>query len=250
MQRRVDIWRKTLMGSNVEHKRHLYEKFIQGSDDISESLRTTIEADMPRTYANKIDIQSLTPSIQKILVEYASIHKGDSYLQGFNYMVAILFYVFKDSEHVNADVFWCFSAIVGRIRPMIPDFNLSWFEWCRRHWMSEFHKRLQKKRPALDKLLSRHSETLSSLLPCKWFMIWFTQTVDFDEIFELWDFFIQLPPQHLMMAYILFAYEIFQEAAPVVTYQWSVEPTNLLHTVLSLRVKKIGPALERVRKNF
>ena len=97
MQRRVDIWRKTLMGSNVEHKRHLYEKFIQGSDDISESLRTTIEADMPRTYANKTDIQSLTPSIQKILVEYASIHKGDSYLQGFNYMVAILFYVFKDS---------------------------------------------------------------------------------------------------------------------------------------------------------
>jgi len=250
MERRVDIWRAHLMGKNVEHKRHLYHTFINGTNDCSESTRTTIDADMPRTYPEQVAIQAQTDKIKQILIEYASLHKGDSYLQGFNYMVAILLNVFKDEEEHMADVWWCFSAVVGRIRPFIPDFNMAWFQWCRKHWMDEFHKRLKKKRPMLDKILQRHSETIGTLLPCKWFMIWFAQTVQFEEIFELWDFLIQLPPQHLMMAYTLFAYEIFQEAAPVVTYQWSVEPTNLLHTILSLRVKKIGPALQRVRQKF
>lgn len=248
MQKRVDIWRSNLMGPNVQHKRHLYHKFIHGTQNCSESILMTIHADMPRTFPEHTDINR--DKLKQILVEYASIHKGDSYLQGFNYMVAILLHVFKDEEEHMADVWWCFSSIVGRIRPLIPDFNVSWFEWCRKHWMGEFHKRLKKKRPMLDKLLRKHTETVSTLLPCKWFMIWFAQTVHFEEIFDLWDFLIQLPPQHLMMAYTLFAYEIFQEAAPVVTYQWSIEPTNLLHTILSLRVREIGSVLNKVRQHF
>ncbi len=165
MERRVDIWRAHLMGKNVEHKRHLYHTFINGTNDCSESTRTTIDADMPRTYPNQETITAQTVKIKQILIEYASLHKGDSYLQGFNYMVAILLDVFKDEDEHMADVWWCFSAVVGRIRPFIPSFYMSLFQCFRIHFMFYFHYLLNKKIPILAHLLQCPSETISPLLP-------------------------------------------------------------------------------------
>lgn len=249
MQRRIDVWRKHLIGDELKNKRHLYHRFISGLTDVPNEIKITIKADMPRTYPSIEWIQNNTEDIETILTEYAAVHKADSYLQGFNYIVAIVLYVMKDEpEHKMADTFWCTAGIIGRIRPFVPDFNIAWFKWCERHWMKEFQIKLRKKRPQLSHILSKQEECLSKLIPCKWFLIWFAQTIAFDELFLLWDFFIQLPPQQLMKAYIMFTYEIFNERA---TYKWAtVDASELLMEILMMKVENIGSILKKVQKLF
>lgn len=81
-------------------------------------------------------------------------------------------------------------------------------------------------------------------------MIWFTQTVDFEEIFKLWDFIISQPPRLLMQVYTMLTYEIIYEVAPTLTYQWAQEPVRLMHAFLGIRVKAVGAAIERVKRNL
>jgi hypothetical protein len=81
-------------------------------------------------------------------------------------------------------------------------------------------------------------------------MIWFTQTVDFDEIFKLWDFIIGQPPKLLMQVYTMLTYEIIYDVAPTLTYKWAQEPIGLMHAFLGIRVKTMGPAIERVKRNL
>lgn len=238
------------MGKKQKHKRHLYYTFIQGRDNIPKDVLSVIKADIPRTYPQNEWVCRNANTIQTLLVQYAAVHRGDSYLQGFNYTMTIIFRVFHETEHAEADTWWCFSSIVGRIRPLMPDFNITWFHWCRRHWMNEFHRRLSQKRPVLESIIANEAEAFSSLLTIKWFMLWFAQSVEFEEIFELWDFLIQLPSQHLMMAYTLIAFEVLHKAAPTITYTWTQSPTNLLHTLLNLRFSGIANIVALVKRKL
>tara|TARA_B100000780_G_C21070225_1_gene430601 strand:- start:376 stop:1014 length:639 start_codon:yes stop_codon:yes gene_type:complete len=210
----------------------------------------TIRADMPRTYPKIEWVQENAKKLETLLVSYAAVQRGDSYLQGFNYIMTILLYTFKETKHADADTWWCFARIVGLIRPLMPDFNVVWFHWLRRHWIANFFTRLKKHRPLLASMLDNSSPEFSCLITCRWFMIWFTQTVDFEEIFELWDFIIEQPPRLLMQVYTMLTYEIIYEAAPTLTYQWAQEPVRLMHAFLGLRVKTVSGAIERVRRNL
>ena len=246
MEKRRDIWRTIMMGKNTDHQRHLYYTFIQQETKISPKIFSVIKADIPRTYPNNQWVREQSETIKTLLIRYAAIHKGDSYLQGFNYIMTIIYRVFYDTEHAEADTWWCFSVIVGRIRPLMPDFNINWFHWCRRHWMEEFHTRLRKKRPSLDAVILNESEAFSSLLTIKWFMLWFAQSVAFEEIFELWDFLIQLPAQHLMMAYTLITFEVLHKE-PIETTHSS---THVIHTLLKTQFGDIAALVAKVKKNL
>ena len=234
------------MGKNTDHQRRLYYTFIQQQTNIEASIFSIIKADMPRTYPNNEWVQNQSNTIQTLLIQYATVHKGDSYLQGFNYIMTIVYRVFYDTEHAEADTWWCFSSIVGRIRPLMPDFNINWFNWCRQHWMREFHSRLRKKRPALDSAIINESEAFSSLLTIKWFMLWFAQSVAFEDIFELWDFLIQLPAQHLMMAYTLITFEVLHKEPMEITHS----STNIIHTLLKTQIGDIRTLVEKVKNNL
>jgi len=250
MEERRASWRLHLMGNKMGRQRELYHRFIQGSNTVSDTTTATICADMPRTYPNIPEIQQHLPKIQELLISYASFQKGDAYLQGFNYTMTILWMTFHGTEHAEADTWWCFSAIVARIRPLMPDFNVTWFHWLRRHWMEDFHNRLAAKRPTLNGILQHEPDTWSSLITIKWFMLWFAQTVQYKEIFKLWDFLIQLPPQKLMYAYTAITFEILCEIAPEITYQWTQRPTNIMHMLLNVKVDGISNALNRVKETI
>jgi len=245
---RPSVWRAKLMGHDIDKKRRLYYTFIQGQNMAEEM--STILADMPRTWSRQPCIQQNILIVQSLLVEYASIQRGDSYIQGFNYMMALLYEVFKDEEHAKADTWWCFSGIVSRIRALLPDFNVTWFHWCRRQWLTDFHAKLAKKRPLLNKMLMDESDSFSSLITCKWFMIWFVQNVEFEEIFELWDFLIEIPPNLLLKAYTVILFEILSASATSLTYHWSQSLSHLLHGVLSMKIKGVAEMLQRVRRHF
>lgn len=250
MEQRCLVWQRQLLGTRVEisSKHQVYTRFIYGRSDISETCRTTIAADMPRTWsAESIEQKDV---IQELLVEYAATQQGDSYLQGFNYIMTVLWTVFRTAEHARADTFWSFVRIVGLIRPLMPDFNTAWFHWYRNHWMSEFQTQLARRRPLIAEMLSTDIETFSSLITVKWFMIWFTQTIPFSDIFSVWDLLIQVPPRQLVHVYTLLTVEIITQAATTLTYECGGNPTQLIHTLLELKIKGIANVLERVKKKL
>jgi len=254
MTTRIVLWRHKLMGSKeqINMKRTLFYSFIQHRDEIDNSLRSIIDADMPRTYPNEPWAQKMDTmvTVKKLLIAYASAHHGDGYLQGFNYLMMNLYHVFEHSEHVLADTWWCFSRIVSLIRPLMPDFNVTWFHWCRRHWFNGLHTKLRKKCPTLETILSNHHETFSTLITVKWFMIWFCQTISFHEICDLWDFLICVDPQKLMHVYTQITYEVLVEAAPTITYNWSQDPADAVHSILSLQVTGVKNIVKRVSKRI
>jgi len=246
---RADMWRSKLIGDCPTQKREIYYKFIENRKDAEASIFTTIQADMPRTFPRNKWVAFHSSTIQKLLVSYAAIHKGDSYLQGFNYFMTMLLYVFHKTQYAEADTWWCFARIVGLIRPLMPDFNVAWFHWVRKHWIEELYSKLNK-RPRFQAILFNELDAFSSMVTVKWFMIWFSQTVDFSDLPILWDFIIEQPPKNLMKIYTLLTYEILEEAAPEITYGWSKNPSELLFSILSIQVENISEAIERVKKNL
>lgn len=237
------------MGPRPSEKRAIYYKFIQMRKDISSSVLTTIQADMPRTFQGNQWVTVHRNTIEKLLVSYAAIHKGDSYLQGFNYFMSMLLYVFQHTEHAEADSWWCFARIVGLIRPLMPDFNVAWFHWVRKHWIEELYNKLYK-RPRFQAILYNDLDSFSSIVTVRWFMIWFAQTISFSDLPLLWDFIIDQPPKNLMRIYTLLTFEILEEAAPAITYEWSKNPSELLFSILSIKVENIVEAIQRVQKKL
>jgi len=248
MQRRQTVWRQRLMGSAeaVTRKRELFSMYVKGRCDVPEDTLRIIQRDLPRTFPKISWVADNVIEIEMLLTAYAAVHKGDSYLQGFNYHMTILYHVFHGTEHALADTWWCFSRVIGLIRPLIPDFNTNWFQWCRRQWTEDLFRRLRQTRPQLHSILEPEEENFSTLVTCKWFMLWFAQTVPWEDIFELWDIFIQLPPQDLLRIYMLLTHEILKEVAPTLTYRCSHEPCSILHVLLSVHVKGIQKMATRV----
>ena len=81
-------------------------------------------------------------------------------------------------------------------------------------------------------------------------MLWFTQTVNFDEIFLLWDFLISVPTNQLMKLYTMITVEIIKEIAPTVTYDSLNNPTRAIHQILSYKVSGIENLIQRVQKTL
>jgi hypothetical protein len=245
-QQRCQVWRTKLMGSpdDIQHKRTLYKEYVEGHGDVSNQTLHVIAADVPRTWAQ----HPLTgrETISQLLVEYAAVQRGDSYLQGFSYIMTVFWMVFHTTPEARADTWWCFSRVVGLVRPLMPDFNTKWFHWYRLHWLENFNTQLQRKCPVLSNIISDEMEIFSSLITVKWFMLWFSQTIAFEDIFKLWDFLISVPPHHLMQAYAKITLEIICEAAPQLTYTCFGNATNTVHQILKMRVNGIEHILERV----
>lgn len=248
MEQRRTIWRRCLMGNDttVSKKRELYQVYARHRRDIPDDLLRIIQRDLPRTFPEVPWVADHSANIESLLVMYAAIHKGDSYLQGFNYHMTILYHVFEGSEHAMADTWWCFSRVIGLVRPLMPDFNITWFHWCRRHWTEDLFRRLRRSRPQLHSILDNQQEHFSTLVTCKWFFLWFAQTVPWQDIFDLWDILIQAPPRELLRIYMLLSHEILKEVAPTITYKWSQDPSNVLHALLSVNVRGIHLMAKKV----
>jgi len=250
MDMRCNVWRRKLLGNGVERKRELWARFVntKKDTDIPRQVLGIINRDMPRTYPNIPEIKQHMPIIRKLLVCYAAVHCGDSYLQGFNYIMSNIYYVFKDTPHAEPDTWWCFVRLIGLIRPLMPDFNTAWFHWMRRHWQKDITARIRKKCPKLHSLLVNEMDSFSTLVTVKWFMIWFSQSLPFEDVFLLWDFLIDVHPSRLLHVYTQITFEILSEAAPTLTYNWSHGSTNLLHTLLQLRISGMEHIIETVRR--
>ena len=245
---RRQLWRNRLIGKDIAYKRSVYYKYIQNRIDVSESTLQTIIADIPRTFSGKTKVDSAY--VQNLLLEYATVQSGDSYLQGFSYFMVILCTVLSGSEHAKADAFWCFSSLVGIIRPMMPDFNCVWFDWNKTFWINDLVKKIGKGRPLLETIICEEMEIFSSLILVKWYMLWFSQNIVYEEVVELWDFLLSLSPDKLMPAYNSIALVIISQAAGDIVYKNDGQAVPVIYQLLDLKVTNIQNLIKIVKKKL
>lgn len=240
------------MGSveTQELKRQLFENYIAHRTDVSRETLGLIQRDIPRTYPRQPWVKQHAETITRLLIQYAAVHRGDGYLQGFNLTMAVLWRVFEGQPHAQADTWWCFARYVGLVRPCMPDFNVTWYHSCRRRFLAELLFRLRRKRPVLHSILEPIAEQFSTVITCKWLFIWFAQQVEWPDIFIVWDLFIDTPPAKLFQCYTFILYEVFMAAAPDLTYQWTKDPSAFMYPLLNLKIKNPTYIIATVRKQL
>ena len=116
MQSRAETWRKYLIGNNdtIHQRRKLFYNVINTFPySIPPQLETLITKDMPRTSfegSDWFDEKENMLVIESLLHQYVSIMPCDGYLQGFGYLMSLLYYVFSrhDKEHSIPDSWWAF----------------------------------------------------------------------------------------------------------------------------------------------
>jgi hypothetical protein len=241
---RQKLWRNRLIGKDLTYKRHVYEKYIQGRTEVSESTLQTILADIPRTFGEKETFGD--DIIQQLLMEYATVQAGDCYLQGFSYFMSLIWQVFRLSDNAKADSFWCFCKIVGIVRPMKPDFNSKWFDWNRKCWINLLVNEIKKKRPLLGSIIDEELEIFSSLILVKWYMLWFSQNIVYEELMTLWDFLITVPPDKLMLTYNMIALVIIEQAADDIVYKCDGQSTLVINNILNLKIYNVNNLLKLI----
>ena len=248
MERRRNLWRQRLMGPEdvVKQKRQLFYRHVQHRVDVPDDIIHIIKKDLPRTYPKVPWVEQNIYDIEPLLISYAAVHKGDSYLQGFNYHMINIYRVFYDTEHALADTWWCFSRVIGLVRPLMPDFNSNWFAWCKKYWCSELLRRLRKIRPYMYSVLVKHEDRFATILTCKWFMLWFSQNVDWEELPELYDLCIKTRPKDLIQLYISIVLEVIKEGAPTITYQCSRDSCDIVHTILNIQIKNVSTLCQNI----
>jgi hypothetical protein len=249
MEVRRQRWRDHMMGTaeRQELKRQLYARYIVHRTDIHPEILGLIQRDIPRTFPRQPWVCQHADTITRLLVQYAAVHRGDGYLQGFNFAMAIMWRVFEGQPHAEADTWWCFARYVGLVRPCIPDFNVTWYHSCRRRFLGELLYRLRRKRPVLHSILVPTAEHFSTVVTCKWLLIWFAQQVSFEDIFVLWDLLVETHPTKLFQCYTLILYQVFMAAAPDLTYQWSKNPTAFMGPLLGLKIQNVSELVAAVR---
>lgn len=188
---RAEIWRKYLIGSegNIYIKRKLYHNSISNySYPISEKIINTIRKDIPRTNIIRA-AENNSNAIETLLTQYVQIMPCDGYLQGFNYIMAVLYEVYSkdDKEHAMSDTWWSFLSIISIIRPMIPDHDPNDFFRYTKKWSKYFIKHVEFKSMRLHTFLKPHYDLLLHTLTVKWLMIWFSQLFNLEDVLHVWD---------------------------------------------------------------
>jgi len=168
--------------------------------EIEPDISRIIKNDMPRT--NLHHGTPMTSNSQKIietlLTQYVQIMPCDGYLQGFNYIMALLYKVYEeeDVEHALSDTWWSMVSIVSVMRPMIPDHDPHDFQRYTDKWSVYYKNHIQLKNNRLYVLLEPHLSIILPMITVKWLMIWFTQLFALEDIKIVWDALITCDSRH------------------------------------------------------
>jgi len=201
---RAEVWRKYLLGDyeTILQQRKMYHNIIiHHPYEIDPEISKIIKNDIPRTTLQHGHL-ALSDNRQKIieslLVQYVQIMPCDGYLQGFNYIMALLYQVYEkeDVEHALSDTWWSMVSVVSVMRPMIPDHDPHDFQRYTNRWSIYYKNHLRLKNSRLFILLEPHFSMILPMITVKWLMIWFTQLFALEDIKIVWDALITCDSKH------------------------------------------------------
>jgi len=198
--------------------------------DICTETEKIISKDIPRT---NIVGSTLTEveleAVRTLLTQYVQTMPCDGYLQGFNYIVYVLYDVYKrdDDEHAMADAWWSMVTIVSIIRPMIPDHDPTDFAKYTKTWSKHYIEHLQRYSPRTHHLLTPFYDIILPSLTVKWLMIWFTQMFAMHDVEVLWDALITCDPRQRTKLMAIIAANITIQHADSIIFWAREHPSEI-----------------------
>jgi hypothetical protein len=176
----------------------------------------------------------------------------DGYLQGFNYIVYVLYDVYKrdDIEHVMADTWWSMVTIVSIIRPMIPDHDPTDFTKYTKRWSKHYMNHVQTYDSRTHHLLLPFYDIILPSLTVKWLMIWFTQMFSMNDVVVVWDALITCENRQRTKLMAIIAANITIQHADSIAF-WSREhPTEIGPRLMSVKAKDAKVLIEASRNTM
>ena len=197
MTMRADIWRKHLIGNDYQIylKRKLYYNSVSlFPHAVPKEVQDIISKDIPRT--NILGADTDNEKIEALLHQYATVMPCDSYIQGFAYLMLVLYHVYSenDKEHAMADTFWSFGTIVSIIRPGIPGHDPDDFHKYTAVWKQHYIDNVRINHFLTHRWLTSFYDVLLPSISVKWLMVWFTQQFKLKELLIVWDSIICCDP--------------------------------------------------------
>ena len=255
---RAKIWRQYLLGDNtdkIHHKRKLYHNLVCTHPyNIGEDIITLIDKDLERTSMDSV--HTLTgqerSDIRDILIQYVQIMPCDGYMQGWNYLVAVLYDTYRkdDSEHRMSDTFWSFCTVVGIVRPMIPDHDPHDFYRYTQKWSKYFVQAIKQKNHRIHTFLQPYYHLILHMITVKWMLIWFTQLFDLKDLVLIWDALITCEPSRRMKLMATISANITVQMGDLIE-KWARESPGEIHgNIWSVRAKNAKAIIEESRTSM
>lgn len=255
MEERAVIWRTYLIGNEdvIHNKRKMYHNIIKNFPySIEHKIDTLISRDIPRTgfkNSNWLKQSNNTKIIETLLHQYIQVMPCDGYMQGFAYIMAIIYFVYSkhDIEHALSDSFWSFASVVSIIRPAIPDHDPEDFQNYTKKWSKFYIKHIKSQCRRTHTWLSPFYGIITHTLTVKWMMIWFAQQFDLKNLLIIWDAIITChPPQRLKLMAIIAANITIQHSSSI--EHWSNQcPSEIAPRIMSVAAQDATILIEASR---
>lgn len=247
---RAKIWRTCLIGDDLEvhNKRKTYYSIICNYPyNVNEDILNIIKKDLPRTHIQGINID--TETIETLLCQYTKAMPCDSYVQGFAYLMAVLYHVYEnnDREHAMADTFWSFGTVLSIVRCTIPDHDPIDFKRFTDEWKVHYIAHLQAKSHRTHNWLTPFYDVLLPSLTVKWLMLWFTQQFDIGCLLKLWDAIITCNASRRTKLFGIIAANITLQHADKIEYWAETSPTEIGPRLMCIRAKDAQIIVEESR---
>lgn len=171
------------------------------------------------------DIEKHVDVEARILYIYAKLNTGIKYVQGMNELVAPIYYLFAQETHplfrghAEADAFFCFNAVVSRMRDTFVN-SLDSTD-------SGLHGQLMR----LSELIKKHDLEIYEMLQkmkistqffgIKWIVLLLSQELWLPDLFRLWDcLFIDADPFNFLLYVCLVL--LFESREEIMTGDFAV----------------------------
>ncbi len=161
------------------------------------NVRLDIAKDIERTHPDMhfFAEEPVLEMMERILLIFAKLNPGIMYVQGMNELLAPLLYVFSNdsvagygfSEHLEADTFFCFSALMSEFRELFmktSDKSVGGIM----HYIEVYSQLLQVIDPQVWNVL-RSQGIEHSFYSFRWFTTLLTREFMLPDVLRLWDSF-------------------------------------------------------------
>lgn len=254
MSHRAAVWKNILLGDEYKItclRNHYYNCVKKYPRLCPEKIKKIIKRDIPRTYSNSSFYKQRhnRNNIETLLCQFAVIHPADNYLQGFNYIMATLYYVYynHDPEHAMADTWWSFCKILACIRPCLPDDSINNFKSYTNIWTKYFKKHLQKNDITLYHIIMPYADSIFQNLQIKWLMIWFCQNFSLEDIVTIWDALITCEPTERAKLKGIISANILIQSSTKILDMYTSSPTEVAYKLINFKAVDPGVIIKNSR---
>ena len=183
------------------------------------------------------------------MCQFAVIHPADNYLQGFNYIMATLYYVYynHDPEYAMADTWWSFCKILSCIRPCLPDDCIVHFKDYTKCWSKYFKNHLKSYDQTLYHIVTPSFDNICQNLQVKWLMIWFCQNFSLQHIIIIWDALITCEPTDRAKLKGIIAANILIQSSTNIIDLYRKSPTEVAYHIINFKAVDPGVIIKNSR---